>query len=192
MEKICIVKLRRKIGTPAKPEEKGEPGTSREPEVRPKDSRSADSKAGNAPLPETERNASRETIEQSVPPGERREGVEQAISITLTPEQARALRSNRRLMPFLGGEFMQEGEGTDARGEPIVFRFEFEQMPPPRFLKADEVLLMLRISRNLLDALVRKGKLKAYRIGRLRRFLLDDILSCMEDNRNPVDSREKP
>jgi excisionase family DNA binding protein len=191
MEKICIVKLRRKIGTPPKPEQVGKPESSRKTEVRPEDPHSAGGKAVDAPLPRMG-SAPRETGEGVASPGEREEGAEKPISITLTAEQARALCANRRLKPLLGGEFTQEGEGTDARGEPIVFRFEFEQMPPPRFLKAAEVLQMLRISRSLLNKLVRKGNLKAYRIGRLRRFLLDDILSYLENDRNPMDPPGKP
>jgi excisionase family DNA binding protein len=63
-----------------------------------------------------------------------------------------------------------------------VFKFAFEPPPAVRLLKMREVIEMLRISKGYLRKIVRRGELKSYKIGRLRRIKFDDILSYLEDS----------
>jgi len=46
-------------------------------------------------------------------------------------------------------------------------------------LKSEHVCQMLQISRSLLMNLVKSRKIRSYKIGRLRRFLLEDILDYL-------------
>jgi len=180
MDKICIVKLRKKIGKTAKAERDVESGSLEgavEKETKPA-----------LPPPTSGRSIPRSGAAGSEEREQEGDLTGNGISLTLTPEQARALRSNRKLMPLLSGDYAQEAKGTDSRGEPIVFRFEFGNIAPAKLLKPEEVLKMLRISKSFLNGLVRKGRLKSYRIGRLRRFMLDDVLDCLEDSGNSPDS----
>ena len=83
------------------------------------------------------------------------------------------------------------------RDEPIVIKFEFESIPPVRLLKVEEVMQMLRISKSSLNKMIREGMLKSYRFGRLRRIMLADILSYLEDHQavtvtQPQASESKP
>jgi excisionase family DNA binding protein len=106
------------------------------------------------------------------------------VSLLLTREQMSTLRSNRRLASSLIQEHA-EGSATmlQHRDEPIVIKFEFESISPVRLLKVEEVMQMLRISKSSLNKIIREGTLKSYRFGRLRRIMLADILSYLEDHR---------
>jgi len=182
MDKICIVKLRKKIGRTAKPEwdvESGSPEGALEKETE-----------LTLPSQTSGRSIPRSDAAGRIDPEKKGDMTGRNISLTLTQEQARALRSNRHLLPLLSGEYAQEVEGADSRGEPIVFRFEFDNIAPARLLKPGEVLQMLRISKSFLNGLVRKGRLKSFKIGRLRRFMLDDILAYLEESQNSLDSRK--
>jgi len=64
----------------------------------------------------------------------------------------------------------------------IVFNFYFKQVYLSRMLTTSDVCTMLQISRAFLSRLVRTGKLKSYKIGRLRRFSLEDILGYLGES----------
>ncbi len=110
------------------------------------------------------------------------EGESRTVTLTLTREQSRTLRAAPYLISCFGGEVAGGIEETAYRGNTLVIKFEFEPQALVRLLKPEEVVQMLRISKSYLYEVVRKGKLKSYKMGRLRRFMFDDVLSYLEDN----------
>ncbi len=168
MDKICIVSLRKKMvdqsrlgnesGFDHKGKEHGLPaGQSSPPSVR-------------------------------IAPGDETAGIAAAgghgeaatVSLTLTPEQTRALREDARLKPLFKGQSAAPPRETASGDQAIVIKLEFEPQRFVRLLKPEEVMEMLRISRSYLNEVVRKGILKSYKMGKLRRFMLDDVLSYLE------------
>lgn len=118
------------------------------------------------------------------------------ISLKLTQKQIRKLKSDPKVMHYLNGDFTGEFERRGYREEPIIIKFEFEPLMPSRLLKSLEIMQMLRISKSCLYKMVMDGVLQSYKIGRLRRFKLDDVLSYLEHNRDihytrPYDSKIK-
>jgi excisionase family DNA binding protein len=107
-------------------------------------------------------------------------GNDQAISIKLTPEQYNLVKSSQYVNYFLNGE--SSGVSVDMMQRPdgqIVFNFQFKKVDTVKMLKSEHVCQMLQISKSLLMNLVKSRKIKSYKIGRLRRFLLEDILDYL-------------
>ena len=105
---------------------------------------------------------------------------DQAISIKLTPEQYNLVKSSQYVNYFLNGE--SSGVSLDMQQRPdgqIVFNFQFKKVDTVKMLKSEHVCQMLQISRSLLMNLVKSRKIRSYKIGRLRRFLLEDILDYL-------------
>ena len=109
----------------------------------------------------------------------------------LTQQQTRALQSNPYIGSFLSVKSAEGCEAIKHRDQTIVVKFEFGSIPSLRLLKVEEVIQMLRISRSYLNKLVRQGKLKSYKLGRLRRLILDDILSYLEGSRELTHMRQQ-
>jgi len=62
----------------------------------------------------------------------------------------------------------------------IIFNFQFKKVEDiVRMLKAKHVCQMLQISNSLLMSLVKSKKIRSYKVGRLRRFLLQDVLDYL-------------
>lgn len=165
MEKISIVK-RRKMG-PFEPE-KGQP-----PE------------AEGRPLPVQElTEIPAHVLRQSTDNVDELEDLsdenERAISIKLTPEQYNLVKSSQYVNYFLNGE--SSGVSLDMQQRPdgqIVFNFQFKKVDTVKMLKSEHVCQMLQISKSLLMTLVKSQKIRSYKIGRLRRFLFEDILDYL-------------
>lgn len=119
--------------------------------------------------------------EENVPAPEELPGDnDQAISIKLTPEQYNLVKSSQYVNYFLNGE--SSGVSLDMQQRPdgqIVFNFQFKKVDTVKMLKSEHVCQMLQISRSLLMNLVKSRKIRSYKIGRLRRFLLEDILDYL-------------
>ncbi len=104
-----------------------------------------------------------------------------AISVNLTPEQSYHLRSRGCLNYFLERDattgvsldIQQHSEGL------IVFNFQFEKESVVRMLTAKQVCQMLQVSNSLLMGLVKSKKIRSYKVGRLRRFFLQDVLDYL-------------
>jgi excisionase family DNA binding protein len=146
MEKICIVKRRKRDLFPV-PEKIGE-----------KDE--TEFSAGKPVLTGFGRAGSREASP--------------VISLDLTPRQSGVILSREGLRP--GKTFAVRLESLGAEGDQVVFSFRLAPLHGGRMLSPRDVSAMLGISRSFLMKLVRTGKIDSYRIGRLRRFLLEDIL----------------
>ncbi len=90
------------------------------------------------------------------------------LSIKLTPEQAGVVRSNRQFQQLYGDE-------TQA----IIFNLHLPDALPPRLLDPGELSEMLGVSRRTVLKLTRSGVLKSYKIGRLRRFSVEDAIEYL-------------
>jgi len=108
------------------------------------------------------------------------EDSEGAISVKLTPEQYNLVKSSQYIKYFLNGE--ANGVSLDVQKRPdgqIVFNFQFKKVDTVKMLKSEHVCQMLQISKSLLMKLVKSQKIKSYKIGKLRRFLLEDIIDYL-------------
>lgn len=170
MEKICIAKLRRDMAYPGHPDE----GYGRE-------NRTGEEQRSTG--------CSLTAYDGSGSAGRGPDAADKTVSLLLTQEQMSTLRSNRHLASSLSAEHAEGFAAMQNRNEPIVIKFEFGPEPPVRLLKVEEVIQMLRISKSHLNRIVRQGQLKSYRFGRLRRIMLADILSYIEDHREVTVSR---
>ena len=106
--------------------------------------------------------------------------INDAISVNLTPEQYDLIKSNRYVKYFLNGD--TTGVSLDIQKHTegqIIFNFQFKKVDIVRMLKAKHVCQMLQISNSMLMSLVKSRKIRSYKIGRLRRFLLQDVLDYL-------------
>jgi len=102
------------------------------------------------------------------------------LRIQLTPEQCRVIQSNGSLNHFLGRIF----GGIDLDLEhyedgQIVFNLHLRNVKRADMLDSKSVCQMLQISRSFLSKLIKTEQVKSYKMGRLRRFLLEDILDYL-------------
>jgi excisionase family DNA binding protein len=108
---------------------------------------------------------------------------DQKLSIELTPVQADVVKSHNYFKLLLGAEADGSSVGVQRseNGE-ITFNFYFKQVYLSKLLNTSDVCGMLQVSKAFLIKLVRAGKLKSYKIGRLRRFSLEDILAFLAES----------
>ena len=117
--------------------------------------------------------------------------INEAISINLTPEQYNLVKSNRYVKYFLNGD--ATGVSLDIQRHTegqIIFNFQFKKVDIVRMLKAKHVCQMLEISNSLLMKLVKSKKIRSYKVGRLRRFLLQDVLDYLSRSEEVSGSSE--
>ncbi len=112
----------------------------------------------------------------------------ETVSLKLTQDQIKTIRSNSSLMSVFNGELTGGAAELNYRDEPITIKFEFEPLAPVRLLMSEEVIQMLRISNGYLKTIVRDGKLKSYKIGKGRRYMLEDVLSYLQESLNSYGS----
>jgi excisionase family DNA binding protein len=117
---------------------------------------------------------------ESVTPEYSDGNINETISINLTPEQYDLVKSSEYVKYFLDGESsgvsLDMQKHTDGQ---IIFNFQFKKVETVRMLKSKHVCQMLQIGNTSLMNLVKAKKIKSYKIGRLRRFLLQDILDYL-------------
>lgn len=61
----------------------------------------------------------------------------------------------------------------------VTFNFRLRTDETLKMLKPEQVCQMLQISKTFLVNLVRRGRIRSYKFGRLRRFLLADIIDYL-------------
>lgn len=116
---------------------------------------------------------------------------DEVVSIDLTPEQTLGIRSSNFAPYLVHG--ISLGAALDVESiadDRITLHFHFEKENIMRMLKTRHVCEMLQISGSTLSKLVREKKLRSFKIGRLRRFSIDDILAYLaehEDSKLPED-----
>jgi excisionase family DNA binding protein len=92
----------------------------------------------------------------------------QNLTIALTPGQADIIRNNSHFQRICGHDPDQ-----------IFFTFHFGNSLPSRMIKPRDVCDMLQVSPSTLSKLIKQGRLKSYRIGRLRRFAVEDVVEYL-------------
>jgi excisionase family DNA binding protein len=101
------------------------------------------------------------------------------VSITLTREQSNILSSAEYISDLINGirkdPFLQLKLKPDGR---VVLSFSLSE-PHLRMLRCTQVCQMLQISRSFLQKLIQQNEINSYKIGRLRRFILEDILNYL-------------
>jgi excisionase family DNA binding protein len=105
---------------------------------------------------------------------------EQIFSIQLTSQQSQVVQSMNCIKDLLSGKhhgvkmsMEQTGDGKTA------FNFHFKPVYTTRMLNAQDVAVMLQISKSMLYRLVNEKNLKSYKVGKLRRFLLEDVVAYL-------------
>jgi excisionase family DNA binding protein len=105
---------------------------------------------------------------------------EQIFSIQLTPQQSQVVQSMNCIKDLLSGKhhgvkmsMEQTNDGNTA------FNFHFKPVYTTRMLNAQDVAIMLQISKSMLYRLVKEKELKSYKVGKLRRFLLEDVVAYL-------------
>ncbi len=108
---------------------------------------------------------------------------DQKLSIRLTLTQAEVVKSHGYFKLLLGDAVDGSSAGMQRSedGE-IVFNFYFRQVCMMKMLTASDVCDMLQVSRAFLAKLVRGGKLRSHKIGRLRRFSPEDVLAHLNES----------
>jgi excisionase family DNA binding protein len=181
MEKICIVKLRKKMSQslPNLAENRGQ-----------EDDDEEDPRHTGLPSTGRERQISQEASNGKQRDGSREISAPQAVSLMLTREQMRQLQSNPALALALRDKTIAGCRTVQHNGEAVVIKFEFDALPL-RLLTVDEVAQMLRISKASLNRAIQDGEIKSYKFGRRRRFRFDDVLSFLEAHQERADGREQ-
>jgi excisionase family DNA binding protein len=104
---------------------------------------------------------------------------ERFFSIILTQEQSSILSSAKYINDLINGiiedPFLHLKLKSDGR---IVLSFSLTE-PHLRMLRCSQVCQMLQISRSFLQKLIHENEINSYKIGRLRRFILEDILNYL-------------
>ena len=131
------------------------------------------------------------TMKQTYNPEAPIPDINDAISVNLTPEQYDLIKSNRYVKYFLNGD--TTGVSLDIQKHTegqIIFNFQFKKVDIVRMLKAKHVCQMLQISNSMLMGIVKSKKIRSYKIGRLRRFLLQDVLDYLSRSEEILGSSE--
>jgi excisionase family DNA binding protein len=108
---------------------------------------------------------------------------EPVLSISLTSDQSRAIRSGG-ILPFLEKEIPKSfilNLHQEDNGD-MVFNFHLDLDHNVKMFKPHQVCRMMQISRNLLNRMIKENKIKSHKIGRLRRFNLKDILEALNQD----------
>lgn len=104
-------------------------------------------------------------------------GAHEMISFHLTPEQCEFVRSGYFVQNLQGGMSKAVMLSMDQTKEgQFTVNFRFDTVGALRMLKPEQVCDMLQISKSFLTKLVRTQTLRSYKMGRLRRFSLEDVL----------------
>jgi excisionase family DNA binding protein len=181
MDKICIVKLRKNMTDPVALGQKCGRGN-REGERRP---------VSGSPPPAAEDRDVSGVLDRSKTADGEKEAADGMVSLLLTPEQMRVLQLNTNLSWYFNGAAAKGLAAVTLLDETIVLKVAFEPPPPVRLLKVEEVVHMLRVSRGYLTKIIRRGELKSYKLGRLRRIKFDDVLSYLEGTQEFTNFRQR-
>lgn len=184
MEKICIVKLRKKLTNPTDVDPEYGQGPNAGSGTLLKGVSLADIDA--LPKPEAPAGSSEDPGKMLAADG--------TVSLPLTRDQIRSLQANPRMASLMGTASAGRIEAFSSRDEAVVVMLELPAQPPVRLLKVEEVTRMLRVSKGYLNKIISQGELRSYRFGRhgrLRRIMLEDVLSYLEDNREFADIRHQ-
>ena len=101
----------------------------------------------------------------------------------MTKEQSEQLSQSEYIRELLSGE--KSDPLLDIKLNPdgrISLNYRFNESLVVRMLSPQQVCQMLQISRGFLQKIVNEKKLTSYKLGRMRRFLLEDILEYLSSD----------
>jgi excisionase family DNA binding protein len=104
------------------------------------------------------------------------------LSVELTPSRLAGQDAAGLIMSLAG---IQKEEALFSRVEEdgrLVFNFQFKTAAPFSLLSGRQACRMLSVSRSFLARLVQTGGMRSFKIGRLRRFRLDDLLDYVSSS----------
>ncbi|HVN95700.1 MAG TPA: helix-turn-helix domain-containing protein [Syntrophorhabdaceae bacterium] len=175
MEKLCIVKRRTKTTEPGQDSTTTIVTQERETVVEETDVQELDKTPSSSPSNGFNVHDGDHLIFKEVAGDE-----EQIFSIQLTPEQSQVVQSMNCIKDLLSGKHhgvkMSMQQTVDGK---TAFNFHFKPVYTTRMLDAHDVAIMLQISKSMLYRLVREKELKSYKVGHLRRFLLEDVVGYL-------------
>ena len=109
---------------------------------------------------------------------------EKSFSLELTPEQSGSIQSIASIQEILNeSDFGVKLNVQHKEDGGVFFNFHFEPLYMARMLDSKGVCEMLQISKSLLSSLVKKKEIKSYKIGNLRRFSLEDVLEYLNKSK---------
>src|SRR5208337_142276 len=105
------------------------------------------------------------------------------ISIIMTKEQSALLQQSEYIKDLLSGTKNDPSFDIklNADGQ-LAINFRFNDSLLLRMLAPNQVCQMLQVSRSFLQKLVHEKKINSYKLGRMRRFLLEDILEYLSND----------
>lgn len=105
------------------------------------------------------------------------------ISIIMTKEQSVLLQQSEYIKELLNGT--KSDPALDIKITPdgrLSLNYRFNDSLLLRMLAPNQVCQMLQVSRSFLQKLVHENRIKSYKLGRMRRFLLEDILEYLSND----------
>ncbi len=105
------------------------------------------------------------------------------ISIIMTKEQSTLLQQSEYIKELLNGT--KSDPSFDIKLTPegqLSVNFRFNDSLLLRMLAPNQVCQMLQVSRSFLQKLIHEKKINSYKLGRMRRFLLEDILEYLSND----------
>jgi excisionase family DNA binding protein len=105
------------------------------------------------------------------------------ICITMTKEQSLLLQQSEYIKELLNGT--KSDPALDIKITPdgrLSLNYRFNDSLLLRMLAPNQVCQMLQVSRSFLQKLIHENKIKSYKLGRMRRFLLEDILEYLSND----------
>lgn len=105
------------------------------------------------------------------------------ISIIMTKEQSALLQQSEYIKELLNGTKNDPSLDIKLTSEgQLALNFRFSDSLLLRMLAPNQVCQMLQVSRSFLQKLVHDKKINSYKLGRMRRFLLEDILEYLSSD----------
>ncbi len=104
------------------------------------------------------------------PPAEMADTDSGVVSIELTDEQMGMVRQCNTWFKNL----LQEGKTPQ-----VFFNLNFKNAFPFKMLKTRDVSEILQVSSSTVQRLAKTGAIKAYRVGRAKRFSLEDVMAYL-------------
>jgi excisionase family DNA binding protein len=101
------------------------------------------------------------------------------LTMPMTPGESRFLPladAEKGTLKIISGIAVDQPILEEGR---VTFNFRLKTDETLKMLKPEQVCQMLQISKTFLVKLVKKKTLRSYKFGRLRRFLLADVIDYM-------------
>lgn len=105
------------------------------------------------------------------------------ISIIMTKEQSDLLKQSEYIKELLSG--IKNDPALDIKltdDGRLSLNYRFNDSLLLRMLAPNQVCQMLQVSRSFLQKIINEKKIKSYKLGRIRRFLLEDILDYLSSD----------